>query len=85
MYAFISCLLTFQSTGHMYYALTYLELFPQYICPDKDTCDHTDYCRDPQNVKIDYTSTKSLDNWVERLNLACKKNVLYYLIGAEPY
>ena len=71
-YTFVASLLTFTAGSYMFYGLSFLQLFPTYICPDKDSCDHTDYCRDPQNVKIDWNSTRSLDNWVEKLNLACK-------------
>ena len=77
IYACVSQMTVFQSSGQIYYALTFLELFQDYICPSyKPDCDHTDRCNDPTNVLINWDSERSLDNWVERLNLAC---MLLYL------
>jgi len=67
-------MILYVSNGYVFYALTYLELFPDYTCPKgypKD-CDHVARCKDPDNVKIDWSSDKSLHNWVETLSLECK-------------
>ena len=59
------------SNGYLFYALPYLELFPDYICPkDKPNCDYRDHCKD-KSIQIDYDSLRSLDNWVDKLNLDC--------------
>ena len=47
VFSFIFLTLAMVSNGYMFYALPYLELFPDYICPvDIPDCDHTDHCRD---------------------------------------
>ena len=64
-------MIIYVSNGYVFYALTYLELFPDYICPESNPkCDHTDRCKDP-SIQINWTSTRSLHNWVETLGLEC--------------
>ncbi len=62
-------MIIYVSNGFLFYCLSYLNLFPDYICPaDKPKCDYTDKCKDP-SIPIDWSSTRSLDNWVEKFNL----------------
>ncbi|CDW84323.1 UNKNOWN [Stylonychia lemnae] len=72
----------FNSSGHLFYGLAYLELYPAYICPqDIPNCDHTDKCRDP-SIPIDWSSDKSLHNWVEKLDLTCAEPYKVGLLGS---
>ena len=77
------------SNGYIFYALTYLELFPDYICADsvpKDNCTRDLMCSthgdDPAMIKVDWESTRSLHNWVERLDLVCEPGWKIGLIGS---
>jgi MFS family permease len=78
-------MLIYVSNGYIFYGLTYLELFPDYLCPpDIPKCDHTDKCNHP-GIAVDWSSPRSLHNWVETLSLECKPNSLLTCIGAETY
>lgn len=69
----VNIAIVYVTNGYMFYALTYNELMPDYICPDTvKTCNNEAKCADPLNVKINYDSTRTLDNWVPRLDLECK-------------
>ncbi|CDW82353.1 solute carrier family member 5 [Stylonychia lemnae] len=72
------------SNGYVFYALTYLELFPDYTCPKgyPDKCDQAARCKDPVNVQIDWTSHRSLHNWVETLSLECAESYKIGLLGS---
>ena len=67
------------SNGYIFYALTYLELFPDYTCAvdiAKDQCTHELMClhkNDAINnvIQVNWDSTRSLHNWVDRLDLDC--------------
>jgi hypothetical protein len=77
--ATIFMVFNFITNGHMLYALPFLELFPDYICPsDVPDCGPSDHCKDPLKFPVDWNSTRSLHNWVEIYNLDC---VDTYLIG----
>ena len=81
-------LITFSSSGHIYYALTFLELFPDYICPpDIPNCTPRDHCNNPNKVQVDWDSSKSLHNWVDVLSLDCKflRRLTKTKIGEDPY
>ena len=81
--------MTFSLTtnGYLLYALPFLELFPEYICPpDIPNCNYRDRCREPDRVLVNWESPKSLYNWVEIYNLECKThNQLIINVGAEPF
>jgi hypothetical protein len=63
------------SSGYIFYALPFLELYHEYICPDSiPDCNHHDRCLNPEIIKINWDSHKSLENWVERLNLECNNH-----------
>lgn len=62
---------SFITNGHIFYALPFLELFPDYNCPsDITVCDHVAKCNDPR-VTVNWDSTRSLHNWVDKLGLEC--------------
>ena len=76
------------SNGYIYYGLTYLELWPEYVC-SKDIiakdCNRDLMCLNPNNptlIYIDWSSPKSLYNWVDRLNLICEPSWKIGLIGS---
>ena len=76
MYATTFLMIIFISPNHILYALPFLELFPDYICPESQPdCGRLDNCRDPLIYPIDWESSRSVNNWVQQLNLQC----------AEPY
>ena len=65
------------SNGYLFYSLPFLELYPDYICPeDNPQCSHVDRCNNQTAVEVDWDSHKSLHNWVDTLNLDCM-NRLY--------
>ena len=68
-------LVVYVSNGYLFYNLTYLELMPEYICPPGfvPKCDNVAHCANPDTIYINYDSTRTLDNWVPRLGLECKK------------
>ena len=77
--ATIFLVLNFITSGHIFYALPFLELFPDYICPDDvPDCGPSDHCKDPSRFPIDWNSERSLHNWVEIYHLDCVET---YLIG----
>ena len=63
--------IAYVSNGYIFYALTYLELWPKWVCEgiDQKDCNAQYACANPEKVTIDWTATTSLHNWVERLNL----------------
>lgn len=76
------------SNGYIFYALTYLELWPDYTCSAsvlKDDCTHELMCNNPGNpelIRVDWGSTRSLHNWVEKLDLVCEPSWKVGLIGS---
>lgn len=76
------------SNGYIFYALTYLELWPDYICDpkiDKKDCNRELMCKNPDNynlIHVDWSSTRSLENWVDRLDLICQPNWKVGLLGS---
>jgi hypothetical protein len=75
--------INFVTQGHLAYALPFLELFPEYICPpDIRECSHIDRCREPRKIGINWEAAKSLNNWVERLGLECAKGYEIGLMGS---
>lgn len=77
--------ITYVSNGYVFYALTYLELWPEYICPEevaKDDCNNKYKCLHPTETLIDWESTRSLHNWVETLSLECVEPYRIGLLGS---
>ena len=73
----------FITNGNIFYALPFLELFPDYNCPiNEPDCGPSDHCRDPNRYPIDWNSTKSLHNWVEVYHLECEKPYRIALLGS---
>jgi hypothetical protein len=67
--------LTMITNGYLFWALPFLELYPDYHCPvDLPDCNHNDYCHKVEGVTINWDSPKSLSNWVEKYNLECNTN-----------
>jgi MFS family permease len=86
IFAFSVC---YVSNGYIFYALTYLEKFPVYICDKnivpEDRCNSQFYCQhkdEPNLIRIDESSIYTLDNWVDRLDLTCKSSTSIGLIGS---
>jgi hypothetical protein len=57
------------SNGYIYYALTYLEKWPDFTCHgvEKDKCNvdfYKEHRNEPNLIEINYDSVYSLDNWV---------------------
>lgn len=74
-YSTLFMLIAYLSNGYIFYSLTYLELFPEYICPSgMDTCGPKDKCAD-ESIQVNWDSDKSLHNWVELFNLECKLRI----------
>jgi len=72
-YSFFFLMQSMVSNSYLFYALPFLELYPEYICPeDMPNCDYKDKCRNPGVIKVNWESPHSLYNWVDRLNLECK-------------
>ena len=74
-HAYVIIFMTFSlvTNGYLLYALPFLELFPEYICPpDIPDCTYKDRCLYPDKVHVNWDSHKSLNNWVEIYNLECK-------------
>ena len=63
--------ISYVSNGYIFYALTYLELWPKWDCvgAEGDACNASYACTNPDKVSIDWTASTSLHNWVERFNL----------------
>jgi len=78
------------SNGYIFYALTYLELWPDYECASgikKEDCNRDLMCKNPNSefetvIKVDYSSTRTLINWVDRLHLICEPSWKIGLIGS---
>ena len=76
------------SNNYIYYALTFLELWPDYTCAasilDKD-CNRELMCKNPDNpalIQVNWESTRSLHNWVEKLDLVCEPSWRIGLIAS---
>jgi len=66
--------LTMITNGYLFWALPFLQLYPEYHCPiDLPDCNHWDYCNKVDGVTINRDSHKSLNNWVEKYNLECNE------------
>lgn len=79
--------MVYVSNGYIFYALTYLELWPDYVCsPDipAKQCDHTLMCHPPHPgaIRVNWDSTRSLHNWVEKLDLTCQEPWKIGFIGS---
>ncbi|CDW81726.1 solute carrier family member 5 [Stylonychia lemnae] len=75
-------MICYLSNGYIFYSLTYLELFPDYICPAYNKkCTYKDRC-DDKSIPIDWSSDRSLDNWVALYNLECADSVQIGLLGS---
>jgi len=60
------------TNGYLFWIIPFLTMFPEYICPETlPNCDYKDYCAGDRNVTIDWSSTRSLHNWVPLYNLDC--------------
>jgi MFS family permease len=76
------------SNGYIFYALTYLELWPDYKCGssiDPKSCDRDLMCKNPNDpalISVDESSTRTLINWVDRLHLICEPSWKIGLIGS---
>lgn len=88
MFAFI-----YVSNGYILNSLIYLELWPTYTCdknvvPLQEDCNHYLMCQREQGkvwdtvISIDWSSTTSLHNWVEKFDLVCVDAWKIGLIGS---
>jgi len=66
--------------------LAYFELMPQYVCSATDKpCVPEDFCPDLTAASVDWSSEKSLHNWVEKLDLTCETSARIGLIGSVVF
>ena len=77
----------FATTNHLFYALPLLVMYPKYDCSSigltsQQQCNHESYCNNKGSVTIDWTNTWSLENWVERYDLACIDPYQIALMGS---
>lgn len=73
MYSIVFITLAMLTNGYLFWSIPFLTMFPEYICPpEKPECDFRDRCANPEKVRINWNSTRSLHNWVEFYNLECK-------------
>lgn len=76
------------SNGYIFYALTYLELWPDYNCASFvpiEKCNRDLMCLNQDNsalISVNYSSIRSLINWVDRLHLICEPSWRIGLIGS---
>lgn len=80
----------FSSSGALYYNLTFLELYPDYICDFKNgtivnPCNREDFCPIEFEPEVNWESTTSLHNLVEILDLKCKPSYLIGLFGSSYF
>ena len=77
-------------SAFFYYPLPYMELLPEYTCtyPDGtvETCKTEDWCgKDDVIAEVNWNADRSLHNWVEQLDLACKSDTAVGLIGSTYF
>eukprot|EP00347_Sterkiella_histriomuscorum_P020221 403338627 len=78
----IFLMIVYSSNGYLFYALSYLNLFPEYTCPlDMPNCTYLEKCRNPDIVTVNWENTKSLNNWVQKLGLECVDPYKIGLLG----
>lgn len=77
------------SNGYIFYALTYLELWPDYTCGKgiaEEDCNRDLMCKvgpnQPEYIHVNWDSTRSLHNWVDKLDLVCEPAWKVGLIGS---
>eukprot|EP00347_Sterkiella_histriomuscorum_P019689 403340662 len=86
-FQYLACttlIMIYMSTGYIFYSLAYLELFPDYRCKDgKLPCDRNSACaHDGRLIEIDWTSPRSLHNWIEKLDIECVESYRIGLLGS---
>lgn len=81
------------SNGYILNSLIYLELWPTYKCDpnvvtNQEDCNHYLMCKREQGlipesvIEVDWSSTTSLHNWVEKFDLVCVEAWKIGLIGS---
>ena len=75
--------------GYLTYNLSYIELYPEFICMPEDgpeyECSHDDICDNGTvlvDFRVDWSKATSLHNWVEELDLYCVSNFKISLFGS---
>ena len=61
----------FTTMNHLFYSLPLLVMLPKYrdvLGTEKSV---SEYCNDHEHISVDKTYEWSLDNWVERYDIAC--------------
>lgn len=71
------CFTNYIKQGLVYYPLPYMELMPEFQCYDHvttrwETCEPSDFCGQNVRWRYNYDAPTSLNNWVEKLDLACQ-------------
>jgi len=90
-FAFFAIAFATNSTGFFYYCFSYLELMPQFTCnyvgsTDQFACEPKDFCDDSSiSYNINYDDSRSLYNWVEKLNLICRPQWQIGLLGSSVF
>ena len=89
LYATIVCIGSELRSACTMFCLPLLELEPTYECLVDNgwqICTPSDFCSDPSlEHRIDYSNTESLNNWYEKLNLACESQKTIGMIGSAYF
>jgi len=80
----------FISGSFLIYSMSYIQLFPDYICTSPAThdeyhCMPVDFCSTDIPHRINWANETSIHNWVEQLDLACKPKTQIGLIGSMQF
>lgn len=77
----------FATGSFLAYTISFLELFPKYLCTDpikgtEYTCTRDDFCGMNIKHRVDWSDDTSLHNWIEALNLECTPKEQIGLVGS---
>ena len=77
----------FCSGSFLAYSISFLELYPKYLCTDPKTgkeydCTRDDFCGTNIKHRVDWDDKASLHNWIEALNLECTDRAYIGLVGS---
>lgn len=93
----VSLILAMNSGGLLVYGITYLELYPAYVCTRHDGTLDYECTQDPQEPnnfckgdlyqswEVDWSNPASLDNWIVQLDLFCTDSKYIGLMGAAAF
>jgi len=61
----------FTTMNHLFFSLPLLVMLPKYRDVSGKEKSVSEYCNDVQNISVDKSYEWSLDNWIERYDIAC--------------